>query len=1249
MNPRKWLTGLLSLLTISTTIAENAAIEVTGDSYTLTEDLHATNNLEDNFYGIYKEVGDLTLEGAYDINVSNASVLTHGGVKIYGVKASDDINLINYGGDITVSNIVSNSSNSALEYAIAIALETNSYDNVLGTLEGNVTVSTKGGSAIITDSEYSYAVAKAESAGIMGHLQGDLSGSIKLLATGGVAMIENSSHSLNSAGAGASASGCQSIEGDFTGEIHAIVTGGQSVADGGMFSHPDAFSEASAFAVDGNIGGDTAGIINVFAKGGEATVKNSLAKQHGGAVAEAKTCGINGNIAGNVSGKITSSSMGGTAVSNTNAFSSSYASAVQGVVGGGISGDIQTIAEGGVASAGQDAYANATAKGLWGDVDGTLSGSIFASSQAGLVLESKNAFAKGEASGIEGSTDSTVAGQITSVAIGGTAIAEEKADVSARAKGISGYIDEGDFSGYIKAVATGGSATARDVAYAGAIGVGIGDGIDGHLTGSIDVVAIGGTAKATQNASTVALAFGVGGHLIEGDVTGVIRVSAEGGVATSSGDSRADADSYGLGNGVGWVNVTGDFSGAILSTATGGESNGTSWATAYGISGEVEGDVSGSILTIATAGVADQSAAARAYGIDGGVVGDISGNVNVMAIGGKAETANAYAFAVKYPSFSLSGNITAFAVGGTANSEENANAGAFSYGVWDGEFNEDVTGTVKALAIAGTENGESATAGASGIHTTEDLSLNGASVVGEAFTNNKEGYVTNEFIKDSHYYRDFVVGSYSVFSFGGNVDAANSMLLGAIYCKDDVSLSSCDFTSISTTTIKGDFNVNGGSTLGFQLYEDVEDALNSRIFADTAVIEEGTNIRLGNGKGVSGADVVGKEYKLVVANDLTVDVESLQDDVKTIFEADYFVSSEDGDVREGGTNSLTAKVTGLKQQQVVDQTKANRSAVNVLGQTVSKACGITRSMARGKGGSDIASEIPQGSLLASAMMTGGLNANGTSEWLSYFRQFNDLGELDSDGSTLGSEWNSNGFMVGLEKLYERKLILGVAGGGSWTDLDGKDGAGGGFSKMLLTTAYASFFTDSWYADSGLIYGRSWNDTERFDTAGDRYEGDYNANYFGGWLETGFNVWENENNMLEPYARLTYLSGHHDSYTDEGGAAPMKVNGNNTDNLLGEAGFRFGSEWKIANESKIRTELKVGAQYEFLDQNVVSNVEIIGVNQRTESPEADRLALTLGARVDWLITDALEFGIGYEPVIADNWNNHTLDFTLKYEF
>jgi len=459
---------------------------------------------------------------------------------------------------------------------------------------------------------------------------------------------------------------------------------------------------------------------------------------------------------------------------------------------------------------------------------------------------------------------------------------------------------------------------------------------------------------------------------------------------------------------------------------------------------------------------------------------------------------------------------------------------------------------------------------------------------------------------------------------GGRVDVSGNLSVDGN--------SSIRLGSGGALNVGGDATLASGSLLGFVLSETNG---TGKLTVDGTLVNNGATIKLSSVNTLTNQ----AQYELIRAGNIVNPFDP--------FDTNAVLSVYEVTLSQSGTN-VTATIGSVKNQttDTPSMARASVASVGVAMNNVSKHTGNSRTLLRN---SRFRTEARAGAVPPGpAGPAAGQLASG--EWVAYMNQYNDLGGLDSDGAQAGFDWQTSGYMVGMEKLVNPQLIIGVSAGQAWTDLDGLRGSGGGDSKLFITSLYGNWFNESAYCEFGLLYATGDNDTERIDTALDSYTGNYDSQLFGGWVETGWLARKTENTELEPYVRATYISGSQDAYTDAGsGTAPMSVSANRTDNLQLESGARLTRAWDLKNQKTFRLEFKAGAQCEVLDNGVTVNTQVAGSNQQASSPEADRLALVLGARADLGLTDSLNMGIGYEPTFSGNWQNHAIDFTLKYVF
>jgi len=760
-------------------------------------------------------------------------------------------------------------------------------------------------------------------------------------------------------------------------------------------------------------------------------------------------------------------------------------------------------------------------------------------------------------------------------------------------------------------------------------------GIDATFIGDLDravsVTSTGGTSVRTSGeAEADAEAYGVFG--VEGSINGAITVSATGG--TASGDT-ADANASAYGNAYTSSNITS----TVSATAVGGTATSTT-GDAYADAqveavNEVGGNITGSIFATARGGVASSAssgayAGADAYGVMGDFSGDFSGRIEVHAVGGVAE--------------GMDPDAEAVAIGIQGESLVMSNFTGSIY----------VTATAGVEISGGSTNLSGALAGGI-VATTNSLYLNASNGTISAQVLVPDGDFSEEDLPPGVLVPyDRPEGAMAAAIWGG--DDADTVLLRQMNLVGDINLNG----GINTLTILGDTHIDGDiyAEAGSLIFN-VDSGILS--FADTAYIRDlngAMNVSSNAGLGliVSAAQTntpaLSVEGALNVEEGATLAVAPKNGDASRIFGKTLeaisttnltgsFVESESSlfvmDITNIA-NSVWVIPTALKFQDtpVASATLASVGAVNTVMDNLSKQAKVTRAMARGQGGS----AAPQGA-------SGPSEVSG--EWLLFVRQFNDLGGIDSDGAIAGYDWSTHGFLVGTEKLTSENMLLGVAAAGAWTDLDGESNSGGGNSDMLTFAAYGNYFTDNWYAELGLSYGIAWNESQRIDTLGDSYDGEYDSVLLGTWLEGGYVFSMNASFNLEPYGRLSYVHGEHDGYTESGMLAPMTVEDHSTDNLITELGLRVVKDLALENKGLIQFSLSAGWRQEWLDNVISVNTSVLGVDQKTHSPDADRSAFVLGMNGDWHITPACSLGVQYEPTFSGNWQNHAISGMATFRF
>ncbi|MCF7849142.1 MAG: autotransporter outer membrane beta-barrel domain-containing protein, partial [Kiritimatiellales bacterium] len=679
-----------------------------------------------------------------------------------------------------------------------------------------------------------------------------------------------------------------------------------------------------------------------------------------------------------------------------------------------------------------------------------------------------------------------------------------------------------------------------------------------------------------------------------------------------------------------------------MASSTGGYAYARADASAYGIqSEETRGNMAGAINVIAIGGTASSmatgspgssDASAYAYGISDEIfVGDVTGSIIATAVGGRT-TATAYPSAPSATDYADPDGATAssFAYGihgnhvqisnFTGNISATAVAGLETVNVPDNEDPASVSADEEAEVVAFGGMTTVSSANAFGIYAEDSLYLNAPSGSIHAAIDVMNGYNA----------ADLPDGSAACAICGGTgndtIRLGNMDIVGDIDLRTGVN----EIYLFGRTQVKGNVSATDGqNNYSFELYEDEASALNSKLMVDGTVSEpNGATVAAYAAAGQTAQNIVGNRYEVITAEDI----------------AGTFVANDismfDLAIEQSATN-VVITATRVKGQTDAS-TRVSKTTVHTaqaVMKDLSAHSGAMRLLLRSTAAYGRAPNRPVGPA-AEKLASGG--------WLVSVRQVNDLGSQDSDGALAGYDWQSSGFMAGAERQLNPNLVLGATAGGVWSDIDGKEGAGGGASDMFVAGLYGNWFTETLFVEAGFSYAHAWNEEQRIATDNQHYMGDYDSDLYGTWLEAGYTLSGKKCNV-EPYFRTSYVSGNHDGYTDGGGTNPMKVNANNTDNWLTETGLRTSRNWELQNGDLFGIELKAAWQHELLDTSVSANASLLGTDQTLNSPASDRNALALGIKAEWKTSDAITLGVEYAPTVAGNWYNHYIAAALKYEF
>jgi autotransporter-associated beta strand protein/T5SS/PEP-CTERM-associated repeat protein len=151
-----------------------------------------------------------------------------------------------------------------------------------------------------------------------------------------------------------------------------------------------------------------------------------------------------------------------------------------------------------------------------------------------------------------------------------------------------------------------------------------------------------------------------------------------------------------------------------------------------------------------------------------------------------------------------------------------------------------------------------------------------------------------------------------------------------------------------------------------------------------------------------------------------------------------------------------------------------------------------------------------------------------------------------------------GGAAGLDYHLSRDSVVGVALAGGGTNWSLAQGLGGGKSDAFQAGLYGTTRWGSAYVAAALAFTNHWMSTDRFAFAGDHLSASFNAQSFGGRLESGYRF-ATIYGGLTPYAAIQSQTFHTPSYSEAdltAGGFALGYNSRSASDTRSELGGRF---------------------------------------------------------------------------------------------
>jgi autotransporter-associated beta strand protein len=279
--------------------------------------------------------------------------------------------------------------------------------------------------------------------------------------------------------------------------------------------------------------------------------------------------------------------------------------------------------------------------------------------------------------------------------------------------------------------------------------------------------------------------------------------------------------------------------------------------------------------------------------------------------------------------------------------------------------------------------------------------------------------------------------------------------------------------------------------------------------------------------------------------------------------------------------------------------------------------------------------------------------HGFGGWLDGYGGF---GTLDGDSGTADADYVLTGATLGLDYRVTPNVLLGLAGGWGFTDLEVDDRSADGDAHTYHGLAYAGYATPRFHLGLSGHYGFSQMETSRrirFATVAQTADGDFDGETYGGRLEAGINVAELYGVLFQPIAHFDISQIEQDSYRESGSPAfNLNVDSESIDSQISSVGLRLHGAWALPEDTgSFEPELIGRWEHQFGDDErpitgtLQGDASATPIALRGADAPTDRYLVQIG----WVVSNdtGLRTTLGYTGAFSSEQMEHAGSLRVEY--
>jgi len=278
---------------------------------------------------------------------------------------------------------------------------------------------------------------------------------------------------------------------------------------------------------------------------------------------------------------------------------------------------------------------------------------------------------------------------------------------------------------------------------------------------------------------------------------------------------------------------------------------------------------------------------------------------------------------------------------------------------------------------------------------------------------------------------------------------------------------------------------------------------------------------------------------------------------------------------------------------------------------------------------------------------------GRSVWI---EAFGGVGDQNSRDGYSGFNSRTGGVAVGADQQVGRNSLLGLAASYAYSRVKSEDVD----QKTTIDTYQGALYGQTWFTPQWFLMGQAggafnhYQGSRGIPAGGVGASSDYDGwGYFAN-AKTGYDLPLQDGFMLTPFAALTHIGNHLDSYTETGaGGLDLSVASSNPRTTTGRIGAQLAKSFVTENRTILRPQIRLDYLHDFQrdDQATTANFNGTGVagTFATNGIVQNRNGIDAGIGLDIMAVDNLTFSANYNYQWRDGYSGNSGLLKAQYNF